>query len=224
MNVVKRSWMSLVQQGPARTMQTVVSIVGDHWFDWRYGTDTVREVALDELGIAKRDEGALDYQASRTRYFHKLLERIDAQPGSVFVDLGAGKGRTVMLAAEHGYRRAVGVEFSAALCEAGRRNIAQFRKRRPVTTEMVMVQADAAEYPIGDDENVFYVTAFGTPTLSRVLDNIVASIRRAPRTIKLAYHNPYSPEVIESHPAFVKLDAFVYGSATALLFTNRQTD
>jgi SAM-dependent methyltransferase len=224
MNLLKRTWNSLLQQGPKRTCQTALSIIGDYWFDWRYGVETVKEVFLADLDVPKPQEGALDYQPSRTRYFRRLLKRVNAPAGSVFVDLGAGKGRTLLLAAQHGYRRVVGVEFSQELCEAARRNIQDFGRKEPVAAELRVVHADVAEYQIGDDENVLYVSAFARETLQRVLNNITQSLARAPREVKLIYHNPYCPEVIAEHGGFVEIEKFVYGSNTAVIYVTRPAE
>jgi SAM-dependent methyltransferase len=222
MNLLKRSWNSLVDQGPTRTCQTVLSVFGDYWFDWRYGLSTVQEVLLTDLDVPRREEGAVDYQASRTRYFHRLLKRVNAPRGSVFVDLGAGKGRTLLIAAQHGYRRAVGVEFSGELCEAARRNIDTFRRKEAVSAELRVVHADVSEYAISDDENVIYVSAFACETMQRVLRNLTQSLARAPREMKLIYHNPYCPQAIAEHGGFLEIDKFVYGSNTALIYVSRK--
>ena len=221
MSLVSRVRHSLAQQGLKRTTQTVASILADHWFDWRYGTDTVQEVQLDELDVPKPEIGALDYQASRTLYFQRLLQRVAAPPGSVFVDLGAGKCRTLLIAAQHGYRKAVGVEFSEDLCVTARRNVEIFRRKAALPTELRVVNADATQYPLEHNENVLYVTAFSERPLRRILDNVAASMKRAPRDLTFIAHNPFCPQVIESHAAFAKVEQFIFGSTTALIFKAR---
>jgi len=221
MSVLSRVSHSLAQQGLKRTTQTVASILADHWFDRRYGTDTVQEVHLDELAVPKPEVGALDYQASRTLYFQRLLQRVAAPPGSVFVDLGAGKCRTLLIAAQHGYRKAVGVEFSEELCVTARRNVEIFRRKTGVSTDLQVVNADATRYPLQHDENVLYVTAFSEQPLRRILDNVVDSLKQAPRELTLIAHNPYCPHVIEGYGAFAKMEQFVFGSTIALIFKAR---
>lgn len=246
MNLMERLIDSVKTRGGKRTVQSILSVLGDRWFDWRYGTETSREVALAELDVpcyglsenivaepvvrTGRDQhvyapgagpvGRLDYQPARMPFFHRLLRRIQFPPGSVFVDLGAGKGRTLLMAAQHGFRRAIGVEFSAELCEVAERNIRIFRRRIQPKLEMKMVRADVAEYGIGDDENVFFISPFGGDLLRRVLDNIHTSLVRAPRKVWLIYYNPYSPHIIDQHGAFAAIDRYAYGGGEAIIYSN----
>jgi SAM-dependent methyltransferase len=218
MSVTKRAWNSLRDQGVRRTGQTLLAIMGDYWFDWRYGLDTVREVRLEELNVPKPSAGALDYQASRTRYFRRLLQRIEIKPDSTFVDLGAGKGRTLVLASERGFRSVVGVEFSPELCSIARRNVEAYTRWRAATTAFDVVNMDATRYEFRDDQDVLYVTAFATESLRSILDNVARSLERAPRELTLIYHNPHVRDLIDSYPAFRRTDEFAYGSETAFIY------
>lgn len=245
MSTVQQLVNSLKHRGVKRTVQTVISVLGDRWFDWRYGTETSKEVALAALHVVDhassatvihplhtlhREQihrpgtgpmGRLDYQPARTRFFHNLLRHLDLPAGSVFVDLGAGKGRTLLMAAQHGFQRAVGVDFSEDLCEVARRNVTIFRTRTQVKTAIEVVNADVAQYSIRDDENVFFVSPFGGAVLQRVLDNITNSVVRAPRKVWFIYYNPYSPQIIDEHPTFTLADRYAYGGGEAIVYSNR---
>lgn len=222
MSLLKQTVDSLRTRGKRRTLEVILGRLGDHWFDWRYGTETVKEITLSRLrGLADDARSSLDYQPARVRFLQNLLRRLDWPKGSVFVDLGAGKGRTLLLAAQHGFRRVVGVDFSDELCEAARRNVDIFRTRVPVTSEVTIVKSDVIHYTIGDDENVFLLSPFGGTTLQRVLGNIEHSLTRAPRDIWLIYHNPVSPEIIDGRGTYTAIDSYVYGSSEAIIYTNQ---
>lgn len=223
MRLLNKVRHSVSQHGPARTAQTAMSVFADHWFDWCYGTDTIGIAHLEDLRVPQAKLGAVDYQPSRTLYFRRLLKRAAAPPGSVFVDLGAGKCRTLLIAAQHGYRRAVGVEFSEELCTTARQNIQIFRRKTALPTQFQVIRADVTEYRIGNEDNVLYISAFAEPTLRRILNNVVISVTRAPRRLTLISHNPYCPGIIESYAGFTKIAHFVFGSESATLFEYQPT-
>jgi hypothetical protein len=114
-----------------RPIQRYVIMAADYWFDARFGTDTARQVPADELqGVGDNRLHAGKYQASVPGHFRRLMTAVPAPPQSVFVDFGCGKGRALMLAAEHGFRRVVGVEFAHDLCAVAARNLEGYTRRR----------------------------------------------------------------------------------------------
>src|SRR5207245_5268496 len=56
------------------------------------------------------------------------LQALPAVPSQLtFVDFGCGKGRALVLAAEHGFRRVLGIECDAQLFAAAQRNARAYR-------------------------------------------------------------------------------------------------
>jgi hypothetical protein len=85
------------------SVQTVLAVIEDQAFDWRYSVDTSGSVALHELTIDSRHVAhGVDYTPTRTRYFREILPALRVPQGSVLVDMGSGKGRILMLAARSG--------------------------------------------------------------------------------------------------------------------------
>lgn len=67
--------------------------------------------------------------------FRALMASLSAPVDELtFVDLGAGKGRAMLLASELPFRRIVGVEFSPELCDVARRNLRTNRRWSMSTT------------------------------------------------------------------------------------------
>ena len=100
----------------------MIAGVGHFWFDLRYGTDTCDPLRLSDLRISSPNKGyGVDYSATKPRVFARFMKLVPLLPASVFVDFGCGKGRVMLLAARHGFKRVIGVEFSPELCQAARR-------------------------------------------------------------------------------------------------------
>lgn len=191
---------SIRQRGWLRTSRIASSNLHDFLFDWRYGTETRRRVDLEEFRTDSENRvHAVHYAATKARPFMKLLGELSLPPDSVFVDLGSGKGRVLLLAAQTAFRQVIGVEFCPQLCQQARANIATFSKAASLSAPIEVIEADVTTFPIGSDANVFYLyNPFNPPVLLRVIDNIRQSLARAPRPVWLIYNTPLHDELLRS--------------------------
>jgi hypothetical protein len=128
-------------------------------FDRAHGVDTAGIVSLDTLDEVMgphRDE-CHDYEGVD---FVLLRERIAALgvdfPQYTFIDLGCGKGRALLIAAQFPFRQVRGVEFAPALHAAAEKNIAVYRGPRRCCDVRADL-ADAAEYPVPDGPLVVFI-------------------------------------------------------------------
>lgn len=55
---------------------------------------------------------------------------------------------------------------------------------------MQFLNVEAASYEIGDEDNYFIFQSVSGATFKKVLDNIIASVRRHPRDIELLIYYP----------------------------------
>ena len=116
-----------------------------------------------------------------------------------FVDYGAGKGRVLMLAAEHPFRAVIGVEFSPELCEVANANLDKLSSAAVRAGRVECVCADAAAYlPPSTPLVCYFYNPFGPTVLQAVIDRLAASMREQPREIFLVYVHPEHRDVIES--------------------------
>jgi SAM-dependent methyltransferase len=164
----------------------------DGAFDREHGVDTAGIVPLQALAIdsANRDLGHR-YQASDAAGFRALMAQL-ALPAEelTFVDLGAGKGRAMLLASELPFRRVVGVEFAPELCEVARRNVESFQSAAQRCREFEVVCADAAGYELPDEPTLVYIyNSFEEPLMRAVLANVRRSADERPRKLLLALVN-----------------------------------
>lgn len=172
--------------------------VSHHRFERRYGVHTDGTVDLAELDLDHDDR--VDYVASPWHALDGVLDTGEVGPGDSFLDIGAGKGR-VMLQAALGYDfdQVIGLEVSHELASVAASNLAAARHRlRCRATAMVV--ADAATQPVDDAVTVvFMFNPFLGDTFRRVIGNIDASQRRAPRHLRVIYRNPLHDEVLREH-------------------------
>lgn len=200
---IRRLRESLGQQGVWGTLLKLYIVFADRWFDFKHGTDTCSWVTLDRLSITSENRiRGVRYEPARVIPLRILLRRVLPllPPGSALVDLGCGKGRILLIAAECGFRHARGVEFAPELCEIARMNCFRYKQSTGIATEFQVMESDVVDYPIANNENLFMLfNPFDEVVLQRVLVNIRASLGRHPRTIMICfYHTPYSDTVMEA--------------------------
>ncbi|PJN39595.1 SAM-dependent methyltransferase [Streptomyces sp. CB02959] len=122
-----------------------------------------------------------------------------------FVDFGSGKGRVLLVAAEFPFTRVVGVEFSSALCETARANIARLPEDSGRPAIDVRCQ-DAREFEIPGDAGFFYFyEPFSTDVAASVLDNIEESLARFPRTAVLCFVGSATLPVLDGRATWSQL-------------------
>ena len=154
----------------------------DRGWDRSRGTDT--EAQWDVRSREPLLPGAataMPYVASRARPLSALLAQLPLPRAGTFVDLGCGKGRAMVLAAEAGFTRVRGVELSPHLAEVARANLQRLGAQHAAVRFDVQV-GDLGDAEVQPGDQVFH--AFHPCTrevLSRALQRIAASLRAHPR-------------------------------------------
>lgn len=150
----------------------------DH-FDTRYGTDTAGIVRLERL-VTRGSNGryAVRYQPSEPDATAEALRSLPINHDEfTFIDVGSGKGRVLLVAAELPFKRVIGVEFAEDLCRIAERNA---RISRHYWIEVVCM--DATEYELPAEPLVLY---FYNPFLAPIMRSVMAragvSLRDHPR-------------------------------------------
>jgi SAM-dependent methyltransferase len=153
---------------------------------------------LSDLTISSSNAAAgVHYLPTPWAVLDALHDALPIDPaGWTFVDLGAGRGRAVLSAAQRPYWAVVGVEFAAELAAQARATLAAEGHHPPRVT---IVEADAATVPLPSGPLVvFLFNPFGPAVLAPV----VAALARHPAPVLIAYLNPLHRDVIANHPAF----------------------
>src|SRR5262245_24487752 len=128
MNVFRWATERIKERGLVHTAKTVANVIRDVSFDWKYGTDTMRWVPPQELNAESTNQShSVYYQATKSRPLLQLLAQLELPKACTFLDIGAGKGRVLLIACQYGFEKVVGIEFSPQLCAIARKNIETFR-------------------------------------------------------------------------------------------------
>jgi hypothetical protein len=132
------------------------------------------------------------YQPTDPTAFRAMMELL---PGSAeeytFVDLGSGKGRTLLLASEYGFPRITGVELIPALHHAAEENIRAYCETKHPQSQIESLLMDACDFEFPPTPLVVYLFhPLPVTGLERVIGNLDESLERSPRDVWLVYHNP----------------------------------
>jgi protein-L-isoaspartate O-methyltransferase len=195
--VVLPALRRLVGAGTSRTRR----YLSDLAWDLRLGVRT-RGFTDNEASLAPRTLGhdPHGYEPVHADWWRRAMSALPPVPAdAVFVDLGTGRGRPMILAARMGFHRVVGVELDPDLVRTAQRNVQRWG-RRGSGAVMTVVHADAATYPLPDGPLVvFMANPFGAETMRRVLEQVAA--RRGRGDVVVVYFNPVHADVFDEYPA-----------------------
>jgi SAM-dependent methyltransferase len=179
-------------------------------FDRRYGVDTYGEIELADLPDAplKASGEVLGYMQSNVNTVEELLRALPITPAkTVFVDLGCGKGRTMLVASAMGFMRSIGVEHSPSLAAVARHNADIFKAKKPLAARVEVIEGDATTYRFPANPIVLYLfNPFKGRLLEAVLDNAIDSMTEQPRPFYILYVNPEAAEVFARRRELQRLD------------------
>jgi SAM-dependent methyltransferase len=154
---------------------------------------------LDPEALGESLRYATHYEPTPLHEFEALMEMttIPAKRAT-FVDLGAGMGRVVLLAANRPFERVIGVDFSPAMCRIARDNIARY-KGRLRCSDVKIVRRDASTYALPKGDLIVYLF---NPFRGPVLTSVVKRLARHDGELNVIYHTPLGRRTFECREEF----------------------
>ena len=174
----------------ASLCRTSLDSAQDRMFDRLLGVST-RERIITNGSIFTSGGDNCPYDGSQWLPVQRALKDLRPGPSDVFVDLGSGKGKTLLIAGRLPYRRVVGVEIDEELSQCARRNIKQAQPRLRAQ-EVDCITAGVLDWPIPDQVSVvFMFNPFIGQTFRTAVGQIFESYDRRPRTLHIVYMYPW---------------------------------
>jgi SAM-dependent methyltransferase len=172
-----------------------------HPFDLLHGTDTGGHMSGAYFSaISLSSIYTTGYVAATPSALTQAISALPLRCEEVtFVDIGCGKGRALLVAAQFPFRHLVGVEISSELCDIARANAAT---NPDLASRITIRNEDATRtvYPEGP-LLLFLFNPFLAPVLRSVLKNLERQLRISPRETWLLYEmNPRYIRVLDSFP------------------------
>jgi SAM-dependent methyltransferase len=182
---------------------------GDAEYDWNYRVNTTSAT------VSWRDRlmGVFHspYQPTDAELFREMLETLREQThidfrDYVFVDLGSGKGRTLLMAADYPFRRIIGVELLPTLHQAAKDNLDRYRGEAQKCFTLEAICGDATDFSFPIEHLLIYLfNPFPDSGLRRTMSNLEQSLEAHPRSAYVLYHNPLLERILLQGARFEKI-------------------
>jgi hypothetical protein len=184
-----------------------------HPFDIEFGVRTSGLVAGRHLITGHRhDRHNTAYYAVAPSVFQAMIVRwrqcraaapIDEY---TFIDVGAGMGRAMLLAAEYPFRNVIGLEIHSHLARIARKNLTTWRSIGLAHAPTRMHCCDASEFPLPSGPCVaFLFNPFGSPVLRRMLKRWTGAFTERANQLDILYVNNEQEGVLRRQPGLERL-------------------
>jgi len=188
---------------------------GDVEYDWEYRVDTTSAT----VGWRDRLLGLFHspYQPTEPALFREMLASLmlaSAMPASAkfdfreftFIDIGSGKGRALLMAADYPFRRILGIELLPELHRVAKANIGKYKSDSQQCFAIDCILGDASEFVFPPEPTVLYLfNPLPESGLVRMISNLQRSLREHPRPVFVLYHNPLLEHVLTRSAAFKRI-------------------
>lgn len=191
-------WEFLRESAPSKRRQRY----GDMGYDWDFRVDTTGAT----VGWRNRLLGMFlsAYEPTDPAGFQEMLSGLKLSfQDFTFVDLGSGKGRTLLMATDYPFRRILGVELLPELHRVAQRNIARYKSDSQKCFKLESICGDARGFSFPPEPLVLYLfNPLPEPGLAQVISNLEKSIIEHPRAVYIVYYNPLLEHVVAASHAF----------------------
>jgi SAM-dependent methyltransferase len=192
---------------------------GDIDYDWEHRVNTTGAA----LSWRTRLLGLLNsvYQPIPPEQFRQIMSALSAHLAAdtdfsqfTFFDIGAGKGRALLLASELGFRRIIGIELLPELVEVARKNVREF-EQRGMASNIEVICEDATKFVFpAEPAVVFLFNPLPQSSLRMFLENLEQWLRQNSHPVYVIYANPIFEQIFKSIRSLTRLS----GTDQCLLF------
>ncbi len=190
-----------------------------HPFDQMHGVDTSGLVPATHLVTGHaNDQHITAYYGVAPSILRALIGhwRKTAPPHHIedytFIDVGAGKGRGVLVASEYSIRKVVGIELNPEMAAIARQNVEHWTRAHredPTAARLApikVVEQDALDFELPQTPTLLFLFhPFEAPVLKQLLRRIETQFASRPGSLDMLYANAECANVIDRNPAFTQL-------------------
>jgi SAM-dependent methyltransferase len=167
-------------------------------YDFVHNVDTFRSVSMDDVEVVgKNKQLGVPYSVTMPRSMRMVLKQLKGfDPATTFVDIGCGKGCTLLVASRFPFKKIVGVEFADELCQIAQNNIRHYRGPQACKNISVL-RMDATEFCFPDGPlMIYFFNPFHESVMDKVLSNLSRSLEASPRSVTLVCDALYHRDVV----------------------------
>lgn len=190
-----------------------------HPFDQIHGVETSGLVPAANLVTGHaNDEHVTAYYGVAPSILRTLIDlwRETPPPEPIyrysFIDIGAGKGRAMLVASELPFHQVIGIELNPAMATIARQNLDRWQQAHatdstaPRLAPIQLQEQDALSFDFPSTPTlVFLFHPFEAPVLKQLLRRIETQFAKRSGTLDILYVNAECRTVLDKHPAFTRL-------------------
>ncbi len=178
-------------------------------FDRKFGVDTAGSLQLQYLTIdSPNADLGTEAVSTSPKSFDWMLKAVERPLADfTYIDLGCGKGRTLLLASKYGFRKAIGVEFAAELVQIANRNCLTAHDGFPGGVSVIHEDASAFEFPEGPMV-VFLYNPFGPKVCEKVLRNLASRLKNSRDECYVVYGSSMTDTISWFKPMIAETGVF----------------
>jgi len=204
--LISTLWEFVRESTPSRRRQRY----GDVDYDWDFRVDTTGAT----VGWRDRLLGHFHspYQPTEPSLFREMIEGLAQASPKIdfreftFIDIGSGKGRALLMAADYPFRRIVGIELLPELHRVAKGNIDKYKSDSQQCFAIDCILGDAGEFAFPPEPTVLYLfNPLPESGLATMISNLERSLREHPRPMFVLYHNPLLQQVLTRSAAFKRI-------------------
>jgi hypothetical protein len=198
--LLRNLWTFARDSTPERRRQRY----GDMDYDWENRVNTT----TGTVGCRERQLGIFHspYQPTDPALFQEMMAALPITFDQfTFIDLGSGKGRTLLMASEYPFQKIVGVEILSELDRAAQENIQAYKSPTQQCSNIQAVCADARDFELPAEPLLLYLfNPLPESPLRQLVEDLGESLARSPRAVWILYHNPLLEPVLAASPFLEK--------------------
>ena len=190
-----------------------------HPFDQMHGVDTSGLVPATHLATGHaNDEHITAYYGVAPSILRALIghwrECVPPHPIEDYtcIDVGAGKGRGLLVASEYSFRNVVGIELNPEMAAIARQNVEHWTRAHredPTAVRVAPIELfehDALDFDLPQTPTLLFLFhPFEAPVLKQLLRRIETQFAKRSGTLDLLYVNAECADVIDRNPGFTQL-------------------
>ncbi len=178
-------------------------------FDRALGVDTAGSLQLEYLTIESPNAiHGTEAVSTSSKSFDWMLKNLPRPLSDyTFIDIGCGKGRTLLLSRGYGFYRAIGVEFALELVEIAQRNLVTINRDFPGGASVVHRDASLYDYPRGPLV-VYLYNPFGPEVMGQVIQNLATHLSSCADDCYVIYGSSNAATLTWFEPLLAETDLF----------------
>jgi predicted RNA methylase len=171
---------------------------GDIDYDWEYRVNTTEGAVSTRARLIGTLAGSL-YQPTEPSVFREMLSALPINYRHfTFIDIGSGKGRTLLMASDYPFRRIIGIELLPELHQIAQENIRKYKSESQRSFAIESHCTDARNFVFPNDPLVLYLfNPLPESGMRAVIANLEQSLKAQSRDAYVVYHNPEHRALLE---------------------------